>query len=174
MRKGRKLWLPAFQISPRTWPFFAVTFFYGCFDKVLRGNCHEIFGDIAMQHAQFYFGKPGTKRRLAYALLLGLANPCLAGTIAHPTPRDPLLDGGAPTGCAQAPDYVDAQDTTGKPVAPADVSGQAIPVPDSLTVPLHADSRRAVAANRPQLSNTPYINLDGKKLAPLLNPPPCH
>src|SRR3569833_2751271 len=111
MRKGRKRWLPAFQISPRTWPFFAVTFFYGCFDKVLRGNCHEIFGDIAMQHAQFYFGKSGTKRRLAYALLLG----------------------------------------------------QAVPVPDSLTVPLHADSRRAVAANRPQLSNTPYINLDGQK-----------
>jgi hypothetical protein len=158
-------------IHPRTWPFFCgQRSFIGSFDTVLRALCHDIFGFIAMQQTQHYF------KVVLLAVLL--AAPGWAGTIARPTPRDPLLDGGDTTACAAGVDYAAGADATGKAVVPADVGAQAVPVPDSIAVPLNSGQGRQQAGRGRSNPSTlgsegAYVTLDGRKLDPLLNPKPC-
>ena len=121
-----------------------------------------------MQQTQHYF------KTVLLSLLL--AAPAWAGTIARPTPRDPLLDGGDTTACAAGVDYAAGVDANGRQVVPADVGAGRVPVPEGLAVPLHGGGQ----GRRPGRGNaaTPgsdgaYVSLDGRKLEPLLNPRPC-
>jgi hypothetical protein len=154
---------------PRTWPFFCgQRSFIGSFDTVLRAPCHDIFGFIAMQQTQHCFKVP------FLALLLG--GPACAGTMARPTPRDPLLDGGDTTACAAGADYIAGADASGKPVVPADVGAPKVPVPDSIAVPVQGSRKQAGRGrSNPNAlgSEGAYVTLDGRKLEPLLNPKPC-
>ncbi len=101
----------------------------------------------------------------------------VAGTIAHPTPGDPLLDGGDTASCAAQTDYAAGADVQGRPVAAADVAAAPVPVPDEIAVPL-SHGQNGVQGHRQTTGTTQgegaYVSLDGKKLAPLLNPKPCH
>jgi hypothetical protein len=154
----------------------------GWLDIVLRLSCHEISGHIAVQHSQFNFIRKGTKA--AVVTLLLLAGPAAsAGSISGPSKPDPLLDGGPTSPCAAGPDYAAAIDANGNPVAPADVAARPVPVPDGIAIPLGNNrtqagdnhrGRQARPGNPETLgSEGTYVSLDGKKLEPLLNPPPC-
>lgn len=125
-----------------------------------------------MQHAQHYF-KP-------VLLALLLVGPACAGTIARPTPRDPLLDGGDTAACAAGVDYAAGADATGHHVVPADAGAPPVPVPDAIAVPLGGQARQQGRQQGRGRSNPnslggegAYVSLDGRKLDPLLNPPPC-
>src|ERR1700760_2565323 len=131
----------------------------GMLDTVLRNHCHEIYGIVAVQHLELYFRGQGTKILLLYALL-AVSNPALAGTITHPNPPDPLLDGGAASICAAGAEYVPGQDVNGRPVAPADPDAGPVPVPPSIAMPL---------PQRGHHGDSPYVSLDGKKLDRLGN-----
>jgi hypothetical protein len=156
---------PPAVFHPRTWPFFCGQLsFIGLIGTVLRAACHDIFGFIAMQQTQHCF-KAGF-------LVLLLATPAWAGTIARPTPRDPLLDGGDTTACAAGVDYAAGADVTGHPVVPADVGARPVPVPDSIAVPLQG-GRRGRSNPNTLGGDGAYATLDGRKLEPLLNPKPC-
>jgi hypothetical protein len=145
------------------------------FDIVLRGTCHDICGIIAVQHSQFNVVWQGTKTTIV-ALLLLAAFPAVAGTIAKPSKPDPLLDGGPTAPCAAGADYAAGADANGAPVVPADVGAQPVPVPDGIMVPVGGgQGRRGRGTINPATGagNGPYVALDGRKLAPLLNPQPC-
>ena len=122
-----------------------------------------------MQHTQLNFVRLGTICVLAFVLL---AVPARAGTMAHPSPPDPLLDSGDTTACAGQPDYAAGTDATGRPVVPADMGAAPVPVPDGIAVPLHSQGRRGGRFANPA-GDSAYVSLDGRKLAPLLNPSPC-
>jgi hypothetical protein len=133
-----------------------------------------------MQHTQFnvvkrkYSTKLGT---LVVVLALLAAQPLLAGTIARPAQPDPLLDGGPTVPCAAGADYASGTDANGAAVAPADVAAVPVPVPDAIAIPL-SHSRTRPNSGRPSnipdsAPNSAYVAIDGHKLAPLLNPPPC-
>ena len=115
-----------------------------------------------MQHAQYNF---------VAVILLSLALPAAAGTIAKPQQPDHLQDGGPTSPCAAGPDYAAGTDARGRNVAPADVGATAVPVPDSIAVPLAQNGHRSRV--RPGMGDSAYVSLDGRRLAPLLNPPPC-
>jgi hypothetical protein len=118
-----------------------------------------------VQHTQYNFVTAG-------AVLLLLTLPALAaGTIAQPRQPDPLLDGGPTAPCAAGPDYAAGTDTQGGDVTPAEVGAAPVPVPDSIAVPLAQTGHRGRL--RPGKGDSSYVSLDGRKLAPLLNPPPC-
>jgi hypothetical protein len=106
-------------------------------------------------------------------VLIFLVLPALAaGTIVQPSKPDPLLDGGPTTACAAGPDYAAGTDIHGRDIASADVAAAPVPVPDAIAIPLaQAGSRGGV---RPGMGDSSYVSLDGRKLAPLLNPVPCH
>jgi hypothetical protein len=70
-------------------------------------------------------------------------------------------------------EYVPGMDATGRPVVPADVGAPPVPVPDGIAVPLR-NGRAGQGHNRATSGDSPYVSLDGKRLAPLLNPPTCH
>jgi hypothetical protein len=116
-----------------------------------------------MQHAQYNF---------VAVMLAFLAVPAAAGTIAKPHQPDPLLDGGPTAACAAGTDYAAGADVHGRRVAPADVGANAMPVPDSIAIPLAQAGLRGRV--RPGMGDSSYVSLDGRKIAPLLNPPPCH
>jgi len=118
-----------------------------------------------MQRSQYYFN--------VALLALLVATPGHAGTIARPTPPDPLLDGGATTACAAGADYAAGTDVNGKPVVPADVGAGPVPVPDAITVPLGQGRRQAGRGRTGLGGEGAYVTLDGRKLEPLLNPRPC-
>jgi hypothetical protein len=150
---------------------------------VLRDGCHEITGIIAVQHKQFNFVRSGTKGAFV-ALLILAGQPLSAGTIVQPSRPDPLLDGGPTTPCAADTEYAAGTDANGNPVIPADVAARPVPIPDQIAIPLGGNrprtaptpqrGRQARPANPQTLgSDGTYISLDGKKLEPLLNPPPC-
>lgn len=105
-------------------------------------------------------------------LLLLAALPVAAGTIAGPSKPDPLLDGGPTAPCAAGADYAAGTDANGAPVAPADVGAPPVPVPDAIAIPI---GPQAGGGLNPATGagNSAYVSLDGRKLAPLLNPPPC-
>ena len=122
-----------------------------------------------MQHAQLNVSKLVAQ---TLGVMLFLAVPAMAGTIAKPHQPDPLLDGGPTSACAAGPDYAASTDVHGRRVAPADVGGNAVPVPDSIAIPLAQAGPRGRV--RPGMGDSSYVSLDGRKVAPLLNPPPCH
>ncbi len=111
-------------------------------------------------------------------ILLLIAAPAVAGTPA--SQPDPLLDGGPVSPCMAGPDYEPGLDVNGRPVVPADAQASRIPMPDEIAVPLHSGQARGPRHGRPgaaspaQPGNSPYVALDGRRLEPLLNPPPCH
>ena len=121
-----------------------------------------------MQHAQFNVVK------LSALLVLLIAAPAAAGTMAKPRQPDPLLDGGPTSPCMAGPDYQAGVDVNGHPVVPADEQASRVPVPDQIAVPLHS-GQRAVRRGRsaPGQPDAPYVALDGRRLDPLLNPKPC-
>jgi hypothetical protein len=89
-----------------------------------------------------------------------------------PTPR--------PDACAMAlegPDYVPGVDAEGRPVARADIGVPPASLPDAVTVPLPGAGRGRGPAGRGRAAGTgvpPYAVIDGRRLAPLVNPPdPC-
>jgi hypothetical protein len=133
-----------------------------------------------VQHKQFNFVWQGTKIA-AVALPLLAVWPAFAGSIVQPSRPDPLLDSGPTDRCAAGADFAPAIDASGRPVVPADVAGGRVPLPDTIAIPIgrggpgrdrsFGPGRRAPdnASNR----DSTWVGLDGKKLEPLLNPPPC-
>ena len=111
-----------------------------------------------MQHSQFNFVWRGTNGLAVIMLLIAL-------TPAFAAKSDPLLDGGPTTACAAGTDYSGGADVKGTPVVTADVAAQKVPVPGQVLVPLKGNGNGKDSA---------YAALDGKKLDPLINPPPCH
>ena len=106
------------------------------------------------------------------ALLCGLlacANPAFSGTMAHPNPPDPLLDGGPTTACAAGADYTGGADVNGRPVAPADVAAAKVPVPGTMAVPLRGGSVNPATG----AGSGAYVSLDRQQIDKLVNPPPC-
>ena len=140
-----------------------------------------------MQHKQFNFIELGTKAA-AFSCLLLAASAAWAGagsgSITQPSKPDPLLDGGPTDPCAARVDYADGVDANGKAVVPADVEARPVPLPDSIAVPIGNNRARnqgrnpgrnnARTANPVTLGgDSTYIAIDGRKLEPLVNPPPC-
>jgi hypothetical protein len=121
-----------------------------------------------MQRTQHYF-------LLAFLIAIPGATAAWAGSISSTSGPDPLLAGESQGPCARlatGTDFVPGTDAQGDPVAPADVGVAKIPVPDQISVPLanrNAQGRTGTMRGR----ESPYVTLDGKKLAPLLNPPAC-
>jgi hypothetical protein len=113
-----------------------------------------------------------TQLNVAVMVLALLAAPVLAGTVARPTPPDPLLDGGDTAPCAARPDYAAATDADGHPVVPADVGARPVPVPDGLSVPLKSGRHVRRGSPEPGQDNS-YAIISGDKIAPLVNPKPC-
>lgn len=127
-----------------------------------------------MQHSQFNFVWQGIKTGLVTMLLLA-AFPAAAGTIAKSSKPDALLDGGPAAPCAASVDYAAGADANGARVVPADVAAPPVPVPEGIVVPVGPQASRSGGINPATgAANSAYVALDGKKLAPLLNPPPCH
>lgn len=109
--------------------------------------------------------------------LLFAANLAMAGTAANRAGPDPLLNPtpGSCAGLAEGPDYVAGTDADGHPVAPADVGAGPVPLPEAIAIPLHGGQAQGRRGPR-QATGTgdrPYVTLDGRRLAPLLNPPAC-
>ena len=128
-----------------------------------------------MQHEQLSF-KLKCLTVLTVLVLLATENLALASTMAHTSPPDPLLDGspGPCAGLTAGVDYASGTDADGNTVAPADVAAAPVPLPDSIAIPLHQAPQRRSGGNPVTApGDSPYVTLDGRKLAPLLNPPAC-
>ena len=138
-----------------------------------------------MLHKQFNFMRQGT-RIAAVALPLLVVCPALAGSIVQPSRPDPLLDSGPTNPCATGVDFAAGVDANGGPVAPADVAAGRVPLPDTVAIPIGGNRTQAAGRNygpgrgrRPSGSDiasnrdSTWVALDGRKLEPLLNPPPC-
>jgi hypothetical protein len=69
-------------------------------------------------------------------------------------------------------DYAAGADAIGNEVVSADVDARPVPVPDGIAIPLARASQNG--RGRPGTGDSAYVSLDGKKLEPLINPPPCH
>ena len=115
-----------------------------------------------MQHLELNFVRNGA------LMLLALAGPAFAGTVAHPNPPDSLLDGGPTKPCAAGADFAAGTDVNGRAVAPADVAAAPVPVPPAIAMPLHHGRINPATG-----AGAPYVSLNGKELEPLVNPPPC-
>ena len=61
---------------------------------------------------------------------------------------------------------------SGRRVAPADVGADARAGSRFHRHPAGPDGPRGRV--RPGMGDSSYVSLDGRKMAPLLNPPPCH
>jgi hypothetical protein len=144
-------------------------------DIVVLTACHEISGIIAVHNKQFNFIRP----LVALAVLAWVSAPGMAATMAGPSKPDPLLDGGPTAGCAAGTDYAAGTDANGQAVVPADVAAGRVPLPDAVAIPLGSNrgQDREHYQHRPNPQtlggDSTYVSLDGKKLEPLLNPPPC-
>lgn len=113
---------------------------------------------------------------LAAILFLAAVQPGLAGTITGPAKPDPLLDSGPTAPCAAAVDYAAGTDANGQPVIPADVASGRVPLPDGIAIPLgnnRGNQRAGRGRSNAMNGDSAYVSLDGRKLEPLLNPPPC-
>jgi hypothetical protein len=85
---------------------------------------------------------------------------------AAPQAGDPILDGGPAGPCNPAldsPDLAAGTDVEGHAVPSADLSGEKVPVPGHLAIPVRQGRGRAPA----------YVEADGDKLDALVNPPPA-
>lgn len=142
-----------------------------------------------MQHTQL---NVVIKSGLLLALLA--AAPLVArAQVARP---DPILGSGdllnpkegACADLAAGPDYAAGTNADGQPVAPADVGAGPVPVPDGISIPLNQQQLRGPRNGSPygsaysQRGRNPvtggggegaYVQMDGRRLAPLLNPPAC-
>ena len=160
----------------------------GWVDIVLCRPCHDISGIIAVQHKQFNFVQQGTKL-VAVTWLVFAAWPALAQAISRASGPDPLLDSGPTVACAAGVDFAPGVDVNGNAVVPADTAGRRVPVPDSIAIPIsrnrNTPARPAPGSGRDRQStdnassnasnrDSAYVALDGRKLEPLLNPPPCN
>jgi hypothetical protein len=119
-----------------------------------------------MQHAQLNFVRYGT-----IAILLLAGSSAQAGSMFKPSKPDPLLDGGGTAPCAARTDYAAGRDVHGKPVIPADADTRLLPVPDAIAIPLASAGPNGRV--RPAMGGSAYVSLDGNRVAPLVNPPPC-
>ena len=122
-----------------------------------------------MQQAQFYFTKLG----LRLTLVLLAAAPVQAATMAKPAKPDPLLDGGPTAPCAEGTDYAAGSDVNGHYVPPADIGASKVPMPDAISVPLHAGRQGHRRGPQQMPGEVPYVSIDGRRLEPLVNPTPC-
>jgi hypothetical protein len=124
--------------------------------------------DIAVQQTQLYY-KILTVWVLILLVIPATLSAATPGAIARPAPPEPLLQD-APTGPCDPgldqPNYVLGVDVNGNPVAAADVPAARVPVPQGVMVPL----KNRGGAHRP--GDAPYVELDGRSLDRLLNPPP--
>lgn len=123
-----------------------------------------------MQHTQYNF-----IRLMMIAGLLFAADSALAARIVQPAKPDPILDGGDTHPCLAGADLAPGMDVTGQPVVPADAAAEPVPLPDQVLVPLKG-GRGGPVRGRSVAGGTdsgPYIALDGRRLAPLLDPGPC-
>jgi hypothetical protein len=140
-----------------------------------------------VQHKQFNFVRQGTKIA-AVALSLLVVWPAFAGSIVQPTKPDPLLDSGPTAPCAVGVDFAAGVDANGQPVVPPDVAAGRVPLPDTVAIPMGGNraqatnpgrnfgpgrGRRPVASDNASNRDSTWVALDGRKLEPLLNPPPC-
>jgi hypothetical protein len=112
-------------------------------------------------------------RAATIAVLLLATNSAFAGRIAQPAKPDPVLDGGDTHPCLAGADLASGMDVTGQLVAPADTGGPLVPLPDQVLVPVGGDPPRRGRARNRAAPDGPYVALDGRKLAPLLDPGPC-
>jgi hypothetical protein len=124
--------------------------------------------DIAVQQTQQCY------KIIAAGILILLVTPAAPSAarpeaIAQPAPPQPSLQD-APTGPCDPgldqPNYVAGVDVNGNPVVAADAPAQRVPVPRAVMVPL----KNRGGAHRP--GDAPYVELDGRSLDRLLNPPP--
>ncbi len=104
-------------------------------------------------------------------LLIAPVAPAAAGpgAITGPSRPEPLLQNDATGPCdprLDQPNYVPGVDVNGDPVVAADVPAPRVPVPRSVMIPL----KNRGGAHRP--GDAPYVELDGRSLDRLLNPPP--
>lgn len=121
-----------------------------------------------MHHLQLYY-----KICLATAMIVtSAAAPAIgagSGAITDRSRPEPLLQtvptGPCDPGLAQ-PNYVPGVDVNGDPVAAADVPAPPVPVPEGVVVPLKSHRHRW----RP--GGTSYVQLDGRAVEGLVNPPP--
>ena len=119
-----------------------------------------------MQQKQYYFA---CRAALFSALILAFSPP---SGLRAASAADPLLQGGPVDPCQAGADYVPGRDSSDQAVPPADVGQGPVPVPDQVAVPL--GGRQGRGPSRPgQPGDRGYVSLDGRKLDPLLNPPPC-
>lgn len=115
---------------------------------------------------------------MTIAGLLVTANTAMAGRIVQPGKPDPILDGGDTHPCLAGADLAPGMDVTGQPVVPADAGAGPVPLPDQVFVPLGGGPpQRGAVRGRTAASGSdssgPYVALDGRRLAPLLDPRPC-
>ncbi len=123
-----------------------------------------------MHHKQFNFRAP-----LGLALIVWASVPGLAASMAGPSKPDPLLDDGPTAPCAAGVDYAAGTDANGAAVVPADVASRPVPVPGAIAIPLKQSPGDPNSQSKPNAGQrgSAYVSIDGAKLAPLLNPPPC-
>ena len=121
-----------------------------------------------MQHMQQYykvFTAAATILLIAVAPAFGAAS----GAITDRNRPEPLLQD-APTGPCDPglgqPNYVPGVDVNGNPVVAADLPAPPVPVPEGVLVPLKSHGSRSHGGG------TSYVQLDGRTLGALLNPPP--
>lgn len=138
-------------------------------DTVLRGFCHEISRDIAVQQTQQYYKKTLAVACVGLVAAIVTAGSTGAGIATRGAPQ-PILGGSATGPCdprLDGPDYVPGVDVNGNPVAPADLATARNPVPDGALVPLKQRRRHA------RSGESPVVALDGRTLDPILNPDPA-
>lgn len=87
---------------------------------------------------------------------------------------DSILEGPPPNPCTQGADYVPGVDAAGQPVARADIGAEHTAIPDQVYVPLpnRGGLGRGGRGPGPE-AGQPYATIDGRRLEPLINPPPC-
>jgi hypothetical protein len=103
-----------------------------------------------------------------WLILLVIAIAATPGVAASAPKPDPLLS--EATGPCdprlERPDYVAGADADGNPVAPADLSGNKIPAPKGILLPLAGQSG-------PRGRSQAYAELDQKDVDSILNPKPA-
>jgi hypothetical protein len=112
---------------------------------------------------------------LGALVLIFTANLALAGTAANRASPDPLLNPtpGPCAGLTNGPGYVAGTDSDGHPVAPADVGAEPVPLPEAIAIPLHGGQAQSRRGPSQATGDRPYVTVDGRRLAPLLNQPAC-
>ena len=120
-----------------------------------------------MQHTQVNYRTAAIGVFLVLAFVFAAETAFSAG-IADRDKPDPLLSGAADGPCDPAmgqADLTPGTDVQGHQVASADIQTGPVPLQGQILVPLKSGQGRRGSAPA-------YVAVDGKKLDPLLNPPP--